>query len=96
MTYPHTGTLLRTTESLGKYTYASNGTVNCFLQPLSNQEAIDYSIVFSKASACYMPIGTDIESGDRITVLSKTYGVKGIKKYQYGGLTHLKAILAEI
>lgn len=95
MTFPHSATIKRTTKEGTKYTFATLGTATCFLQPLDVESAQALGISFSQSSKLYLPISTDISSGDRVVIDGITYGVKGVQKLGYGSLEHKKAILEE-
>lgn len=96
MTYPHTATLQRKSRSNGKYEFADNGSTECFLQPLDDQASQIVGITFGKGSRCYVPLSTDIQEGDRMTINGIVYGVKGYAEHNYGDLAHKRVLLEQL
>ncbi len=93
MTYPHTAAILRTVKVGTKYTYAQIGVGVCFLQPLDSEMAQAYGVTMTKGFSCYLPILSDVLEKDRLIIDGTTYGVKGMRTHNYGGLKHKRAIL---
>lgn len=93
MNYPHTATILENQKSGTIYTYAENGTTQCFLQPLDAEAAQLYGVTFGKAFNCYLPFTAEVQERTRLQIDGDTYGVKGIKSYNYGTLQHKRATL---
>ena len=96
MTFPHTATIRRLTQSGSKHVYGSAGSIKCFVQPLDAQVAQLYGIVFGKASSCYLPLSSDVSESDQLTIDGVIYSVKGIMPRNYGNLAHKQAILEQL
>lgn len=96
MNFPHTGTVQRSTQVGSKYIYGDAGSISCFLQPIDAESAQLYGITWAKGSTLYIPIAADLKEGDRIVIDSITYGVRGMKKHNYGNLKHGKAVLERV
>jgi len=95
MTFKHTGTILRATMVNDRSTYTSIGTTQAFLQPLDNQSTALLNMEFGQAYYVYLPVGTNIKKSDRIAIDGEIYGVRGVKKYTFGGLAHYRALVEE-
>lgn len=91
MRFPHTATIQRLTNSSGKYVYANNGSVKCFLQPADQIATEQFGLTLTRGSVIYLPLGSGVKEKDRLVVNGSTYGVKGVKVHNYGGLAHEKA-----
>lgn len=93
MRYPHTATIKALTPVGTKSEYITSGTTECFLQPLDPESSTLYSIVLSKAFACYLPITTTLPEKGRLEISGATYSIKGRQIRDYGTLAHTKTIL---
>lgn len=96
MTFPHSGRLQTLVKSNGMYDFTNGDTVDCFLQPITGEEAQLFGIVFSKGFVCFVPYETTITEKMQIVIDDVTYGVKGVKVHNYGSIKHKKAILEKI
>lgn len=95
MNYPHTITLRRLQASGSQYIYADSGTITAFVQPMDTESSELLHEGFTKGSFAYVPFATDIRENDEVIFNGVKYGVKGVKSYQFGNLTHKKVLLEE-
>jgi hypothetical protein len=95
----HTLTTKRMKSGVGiQKTYQINlASQQCLIQPISAEYAAKTGLVFDRSFNCYVPIGTDIQIGDRGTDQDgKQYMVSGSLKRNYGVYgPHLTFILTE-
>jgi len=97
MKFFHSIDVERLTQSSGQSVYSSWLTdAEAFVQPLDTESTESLGESFSKGSFMYLPIGTDVQEGDRVTFDGDVYKVKGIKPYKYGNLAHQKALIEQL
>jgi len=96
MKYFHTGTIRRQTQVGQQFIYSDLGTTKCFIQPLDNESSDLLNYTFSQGSWGYFPYGTDIKEKDEFVWNSIKFGVRGVKKHNYGNLAHFKVLLEQI
>lgn len=95
----HTMNTYRLTATSGiKKEYTAN-LINqqCLIQPISPEFAAKTGLVFDRTYNCFVPLGTDLQIGDKtIDQDGKEYRVTGSLKRNYGVYTpHLTFLLSE-
>lgn len=95
----HLMTTYRLTSTTGiKKTYQANLTdQQCLIEPISPEFAQKTGLLFGRTYNCFVPIGTDLQIGDKVVDQdSKEYRVTGSLKRNYGMYTsHLTFLLSE-
>lgn len=95
----HTVTTYRLVATTGiKKAYIANLTdQQCLIQPISAEFAQKTGMVFDRSFNCFVPLGTDLQIGDKVVDQdSKEYRVAGSLKRNYGVYTqHLTFLLTE-
>jgi len=96
MNFPHTATIRRSSQVGQQFIYNNVGTSKCFIQPLDNETSELMNLTYTQGYWGYFPYGTDIKEKDEIVWDNARYGVKGVKKHNYGNLKHYKILLENI
>jgi hypothetical protein len=77
----------------GKSAFASVGTGTGYIKPLSEQEASFSGVQYGHGFTLIVETDVDIKEGDKITVDSINYMVRGVVNHNRGGITAYKRCL---
>lgn len=83
----------RQTYTDGKSSFASVGSATGYLKPLSEQESAFNGIQFGQAFNLIVECSVDIREGDKVTIDSVVYVVRGVVNHDRGGFTAYKKAL---
>ncbi len=68
-------------------------TTTGYLRPLTEEQASANGIQFGLGFSLIVETGTDIREGDRVTISSQAYTVRGIVDHDRGGVTAYRRCL---
>ena len=90
MYLPHTMLVNRLNTTAGfKEEYEELNTFDCFLQPVSDTDALSSeSNVFTQYSKAFVELGTDVRPNDKVFIRNRWFYVSGVKEYDFGSEPH--------
>ncbi len=83
----------RQTYTNGVSAFASVGTCTGYFRPLSEQESNFNSIQYGLGFSLIVETSVDIKQGDKVTISSVVYLVRGVVNHDRGGVTAYKKAL---
>lgn len=87
-------TIQRQVYTGNKSTYTSVGSsFSAYLRPLGEEASASNGIQFGYGFNLITPIGTDIKEGDKVTIDSIDYTVRGVVSHDRGGILAYKRAL---
>lgn len=79
--------------SPSKSSYASVGTATCYLRPLTEEQASMNGMQYGTSFSAIFETSVDIREGDKITISSVIYTVRGVVNHDRGLNTSYKRCL---
>jgi hypothetical protein len=86
----------RQTYASDKSTFVSVGTGTCYLRPLTEEQATNNRIQYGRGFSLILETTVDIQEGDKVTINSVEYTVKGVNNFDYNGATAYKRALVTL
>lgn len=85
--------IARQTYTGDKSSYASVGNATCYLRPLTEEQAAQNGVQWGNGFTMIVECAVDIREGDKVTISSTEYTVRGVVNHNRGGFTAYKRVL---